>query len=68
MNYNGTKANDIANYSCLKGYNLAGKMSRRCLKTSEWENDDPSCLRKCFILIRIVFIIRINMGTTMYNK
>ena len=60
MNYTGTKANNIVNYSCLTGYNLAGQAIRRCLITSEWENDDPTCLRRCIILIKMFSILRNN--------
>lgn len=46
---NGTVKQDVrylgytARYSCMEGYRLIGDVSRTCLPSGNWSNEDPIC-------------------------
>ena len=35
-----------ASYSCDRGYNLNGSMSRVCMANGQWSEEDPICQSK----------------------
>ena len=39
----GVYPDQIATYSCLKGYRLTGSSTRRCLKSGQWTGKSPLC-------------------------
>ena len=36
----------IAEYSCIRGYNLSGDSTRTCMDTGMWSGNEPICERK----------------------
>ena len=34
---------DIANYTCIGGYDLTGDSTRNCLANSSWSGSEPTC-------------------------
>ena len=48
----------IATFSCSHGYMLTGgDRVRRCNESGDWTGAQPSCTRKTFICISIVFVV-----------
>ncbi|KAL4236643.1 biological adhesion [Mactra antiquata] len=43
--YTGRSAGSVVQYSCNRGFSLAGRLERMCLVTGEWEDRAPSCKR-----------------------
>ncbi len=46
---NQTSLGAVANYACLRGYQLLGNSSRTCLANGEWSSMEPLCEGKLYV-------------------